>query len=287
MSIEILFAQPAALPVVPKVVAELIRSFEKEDVPVDEVAFQLAADPVLSAKTLRLANSACFYASRRIESVNEALRMLGFLMVRNLVLGAGLADAFRSVPGMDLPHFWRHSVHTACAARWLAARSGEGAELAFTVGLLHGIGHLVMHAVLGKDLVALDRRVPLHADERAREERAMLGYHHGDVGAVLAQRWRLPATIAEALRAVPQPGVEGVPVESLVHLAAWRARVDNLHLSSEEAAATVPHAVAAQVGLALRWLAPEGTLAVRVLTGGEESVMPPHAELCAGLESLH
>jgi c-di-GMP-related signal transduction protein len=115
VSLEALFAVPANLPTIPKVVQQLIQSFSRDDVSVDDIASKLAADPVLSAKTLRLANSAYFHASRSISTVDDALRMLGFVMVRNLVVGCGMTGAFKAVQGMDLPQFWRYSLqHGQC-----------------------------------------------------------------------------------------------------------------------------------------------------------------------------
>jgi HD-like signal output (HDOD) protein len=116
-----------------------------------EIAQQIAADPALTAKVLRLANSAFFHASRTIGTVDDALRMLGFIMVRNLVLGNGMVAAFKSSRGMDLQQFWRHTLYTAVAARWLAMHAGingeDNGDAVFTVGMMHGIGQLQLHAV--------------------------------------------------------------------------------------------------------------------------------------------
>ncbi|MFX5622678.1 HDOD domain-containing protein, partial [Acinetobacter baumannii] len=78
-------------------------SFNSEEVSAQDIAHQIAADPTLTAKLLRLANSAFFHASRTIGTVDDALRMLGFIMVRNLVLGNGMVAAFKSTRGMELP----------------------------------------------------------------------------------------------------------------------------------------------------------------------------------------
>ena len=91
MDIQTLLDQPGKLPTVPKVTQKLIESFSDEDVSIDEIARQIAADPALTAKLLRLANSAYFHVSRTIGTVDDALRMLGFVMVRNLVLEIGRA----------------------------------------------------------------------------------------------------------------------------------------------------------------------------------------------------
>src|ERR1700693_2157875 len=131
MDIKSLIDQPGKLPAIPKVVQKLIESFSSEDVSVDEIAKQLAADPALSAKLLRLANSAYFHVSRTVGTVDDALWMLGFVMVRNLVLGNGMVAAFRHVPGLDLQQFWRYNLYTACISRWLAATAGENGDMVF------------------------------------------------------------------------------------------------------------------------------------------------------------
>ena len=124
MTLEELLLHPNALPTVPKVVEELIASFEKPDVCLDEVARTLSLDPVLSAKLLRLANSAYYHVSRRIGNVEDAIRMLGFVTVRTLVISSGLVGGFKTVPGLDLKRFWRYSLHTAVAARYIAKKVG-------------------------------------------------------------------------------------------------------------------------------------------------------------------
>ena len=146
MNLDALFQQPQALPTIPKVVQELIQSFNNEDVSVGEITRRISADQVLSARLLRLANSAYYHVSRTVATVDDAVTMLGFINVRTLVIGTGLTGGFKSLPGIDLRQFWRHSLHTAVAAKHLSRELGLNAELAFTVGLMHAIGQLVMHA---------------------------------------------------------------------------------------------------------------------------------------------
>jgi HD-like signal output (HDOD) protein len=205
MELKSLLDQPNKLPTIPKVAQQLIESFSSEDVSVDEIANQLSADPALSAKLLRLANSAYFHLSRTIGTVDDALRMLGFVMVRNLVLGNSMTAAFRNTKGMDLPQFWRYNLYTACASRWLASREGVNGDLVFTVGLMHGIGQLHLHAAAPEAMVPLDKKCHVLDARRAELEQQALGFHHGDVAAALAKLWNFPDPIIAALQAVPQP----------------------------------------------------------------------------------
>lgn len=286
MSIAALFDAPQALPTIPKVAQELIQSFSREDVPVAEIARQLSADPVLSAKTLRLANSAYFHVSRQVAGVDDAIRKLGFVMIRNLVVGCGVAGAFKSVPGLDLPQFWRHSLHTACAARWLAQAGGYNADLAFTVGLVHGVGQLVMHAAAPADMKRLDAECHPLASGRAAVEQTRLGYHHGAVGAELATRWKFPTEVSDALRAVPDPLHSGTAsaMGSLVHIAAWRSRVTLFDFDAAQALASCPGAVGRTIGLPVTWLAAEATLGFE--NSADLPPMPPLAGLMCGLEEM-
>ena len=286
MSLDALFAIPAALPTVPKVVQQLIQSFGRDDVSVDEIASKLAADPVLSAKTLRLANSAYFHVSRQISTVDDALRMLGFVMVRNLVVGCGMTGAFKAVPGMDMQQFWRYSLNTACAARWLAQASGHNADLAFTVGLMHGLGQLLMHVAAPAAMKPLDKACHPLAGERARLELAELGYHHGMVSTEMALRWKFPPEVAAPLKDVPQP--EGAspadPMAAIIHVAAWRARVEALAMNAEDVRESFPAKAVDKLGLPIVWLPEPGTLG-----GNHPALTPPMsplAELSRGLDAM-
>lgn len=286
LPIDSLFSRPAALPVVPKVVQQLIQSFRRDDVSIDEIAHQLSADPVLCAKTLRLANSAYFHVSRHIGTVDDALRMLGFAMVRNLVLGSGIVGSFKGVPGMDMPQFWRFSLHTASAARWLAQHSSRDGDLAFTIGLIHGLGQLVMHLAVPDAMRSLDSAChPLGTDRAAHEHRD-LGYHHCSVSAELALRWNFPAEVTHPLRGVADPLACEPPMamSALVHVAAWRARAEALRWDDDEAHCACPTDVARAVGLSIAWLPGRATM------GGSHlallPAMPPLGELCEGMEAM-
>lgn len=278
VTLQALLDQPAALPVVPKVVQQLIASFQQEDVSVTAIAAQLEADPVLSAKTLRLANSAYFHVSRRVETLDDALRLLGFVMVRNLVLAAGIGQAFKHVKGFDLPRFWRLSVHTAGGARWLADLAELNGDLAFVTGLLQGLGHLVMRSADPRLLQRLDRQCPPLEAGRTACEVALLGFHHGEVAAELARRWKFPTAITEALAAVADAPRRGEPpLVGLVRLALWKARRDES--GADDALPPVPE------GWHLSWTGEPPQLAVAA-PGEAPQAMPPVAELAAGLEAL-
>jgi HD-like signal output (HDOD) protein len=284
MNLQQLLDHPSKLPTIPQVVQQLIDSFSAEDVAIDDIARHLSADPTLSAKLLRLANSAYFHVSRTVTTVDDALRMLGFVMVRNLVLGSGISKAFRNTPGMNLQQFWRYNLYTACASRWLAARSGENADFVFTVGLLHGIGQLQMHLGLGEAVLKLDKQINVLEAGRADAEQASLGFHYGAVAAGLATAWHFPAPIIEALASVPKPldAQAFCPAAAWVHLGAWRARNEVLALDDAPSLASYPSTVAQRLGLDPDWtpsLAAQNPQTIAM-------PMPPLSELTEGLDAM-
>jgi len=273
MKLDALFQNPTALPTAPKVVEELISSFDKASVSTEEIAKKLSADPVLSAKLLRLANSAYYHVSRSIGTVEDAVLMLGFVTVRTLVISSGLVSGFKTVPGLDLKQFWRYSLHTAVSAKWIAKQSGENTDLAFTIGMMHAIGQLVIHSAMPEQAMALDKIASPMDARRIDAEIASLGYCYADVGAELARRWKFPDAFAETISALPDPlhHESDNNLAIVIALAAWRARVEQNKFSAEEIASCYPTELADALGLDDNVLIDK---------------MPSPDELSAGLEDL-
>ena len=283
MKLQDVVNQPGKLPTIPKLGQQLVASFSDEDANIDDIARQINADPALSAKLLRLANSAYFHVSRTVGTVQAALQMLGFIMVRNLVLGSSVASAFPKVPGVELKQFWRYSLYTACVARWLAPRVRVNADMVFTLGLLHAVGQLQLHVVSPQALTALDRRVPVLEPTRAAAERDALGYDYTMVSAELARIWNFPAPMSDILRVVAQPlESEDWSVEAgVLHLAAWRARADVLGWDESTCSEQFPHHVAQRLGVE-----PELFQGAVADTSRSADTLPPLPELTDGMESM-
>lgn len=273
MKLDALFQNPTALPTAPKVVEELISSFDKASVSTEEIAKKLSTDPVLSAKLLRLANSAYYHVSRSIGTVEDAVLMLGFVTVRTLVISSGLVSGFKTVPGLDLKQFWKYSLHTAVAAKWIAKKTKENTDLAFTIGMMHAIGQLVIHSAAPEHAMALDKVAGPMDPRRLDAEQQSLGFTFADVGAELAKRWKFPHAFSETILAFPSPHHNGElnRLAAVVALAAWRARVAQANLSDDEIAACYPVDLAEELGLEDNALIDD---------------MPPPDELSAGLEEL-
>ncbi|MEE7561203.1 HDOD domain-containing protein, partial [Xanthomonas sp. Kuri4-2] len=216
MKLEALFDQLHALPTIPKVAQDLIRQFDNPDADIDRLARSIERDPVIAAKVLRLANSARFHGLRDSTSVDDAAMRLGFNTLRTLVLASVMTGAFRTGPGFDLKTFWRHSFEVGGICRLLAAQHGVEAETAFTCGMMHNIGELLIQA--GAPDYAARLSAAQSSPGHAAEEVLQLGFGYPEVGAELARRWQLPRVIQQAIayQARPSAAPEGEPMPRLL-----------------------------------------------------------------------
>lgn len=273
MKLTALFNHENALPTSPQIIQELIESFRDENISSDELARKIALNPVLGANVLRLANSPYYHVSRQIGSIKDAIAMLGFVTVRTLVITCGLVARFKATPGIELRQFWRYSLSTAVAGKWLAAKTGENAELAFTIGIVHGLGQLMLHLGLPEQAGTLDKITSIYSENRLQMERDVFDFTYADVSAELVARWKFPDAMVEAIRAFSRPfEQENLNRQgAILYLAAWLARMDELGFDAEARQAACPRDVAGLLGLA-----PEVLLAE----------IPSLGELRAGLEDL-
>ncbi|MBZ0106541.1 MAG: HDOD domain-containing protein [Sulfuricella denitrificans] len=234
------------LPSIPAVVQELIISFEDPDLDSQHLAEKISHDQAISAKVLRVANSAFYGLPRQVGSIQEAVVVLGFGAVRSLVLCAGIVDAFSlSEPDcVDRNLYWKHSLITASYAKSVAKCLRQDGEMAFSTGLLHDIGVLVLDVCDHERFAKLWHDAPGRGEALIRAERAALGFDHAELGAEVVRRWRFPLAIEDAIRYHYQP--ECVPSQLLtgiVQLAALLAHFSEENLPEREWLENIPQSL--------------------------------------------
>ncbi|CAH1903742.1 HD family phosphohydrolase [Candidatus Nitrotoga sp. HW29] len=210
------------LPALPEVVQDLINYLQRPEVDVGQVAYRIARDPALAAKLLRLANSSFYGLQRQVATIRDALTVLGLRAARTLVTGAAVMTHFQTlvVAGYDQRAFWLHSAGTSLCARALARELGANMENAFTAGLLHDIGRLILAARFPAKYRSVMAYRAEHDCYRIEAEQAVLGFEHTQIGAALAERWKFPAEIAEAIANHHNPmEISANSLVDLVHLA--------------------------------------------------------------------
>ena len=251
MNLKALLASSEALPSIPKIVALLLSELDRPEPDLRKISQLINTDPVLATRLLRLANSAQFQLSNRISSVSEALALLGFNQLRSLVTAAAVAGAFKAVPGLDMHQFWRYSLDVGKLSRVLAGTSRQNQATAFTAGLIHGTGELVMHLGMPAEMRALNQRIAPLGPRRAEAEISLLGYCYADIGAGFARKWQFPKVIADALEYQTTPFENEVcePMARILHLAAWRARAKEANYDNDDLIHNFPDVVALALGI--------------------------------------
>lgn len=200
MNLHTLFSQSNSLPQIPKIVLELIESFSNEDIDIAAIAQKVSSDPVLTAKVLRLANSAHYGIPKTVSSVEEASVLLGLSSLRTMILASCMSNAFKPMPGYDQVSFWKSAFTVAAYAKFLAHKTDKvDAEVAFTTGMLHSIGSLIIRHNMPQEAASIDEVEKVSKTKRHDLEQAQLGFDYTEVGGELAKRWKFPDAIQQAI----------------------------------------------------------------------------------------
>ena len=249
MDINVLLAQPLVLPSLPRAVALLMSELAQPEPSLRRLNQFFGSDPALAARLLEEANSAAYGWVRQVNGIAQALALLDGAQLRTLVSSAPLGTTSGSVPGLNLQHFWRYSVSTAKIARSLAGLVHHDQIAAYTLGLLHGVGELVLHVGAQEQMQTLNPVVAPWQMRRAKLEKRLLGFNYAQVSAGLAKNWGLPQGLVDALNYHADPFDNDVyePLAAVLHLAVWRARAREAGFDQRELAVSFP----AEVGMAL------------------------------------
>lgn len=206
------------LPTPPLVFSQIQKVINSETASANDVAKILSEDPSMSAKVLKMTNSAFYGLAREIDSVSQAVMVIGFEAVKNLVLSASVLGMFKGneVDADFQDRYWRHSLGAAFGSRMIAKRvKSRGfldAEACFSGGLLHDIGKLVMACFLPDEFKSIQKRLELDPQANVREiEFETLGYDHTKLGAALAENWGLSTGLIDAITYHHDP--QGSPLE--------------------------------------------------------------------------
>ena len=213
------------LPALPQVVVQVIKLTEDPDSTAQDINYVLNQDQAITAKVLKMANSAFYGFPRRIGSVTDAIIMLGFRTLRSIVMAASVSDILnKEIEGYALEYgeLWRHSQCTAMAARLIARKSKFAfLDLAYTAALLHDIGKVILNNIMKETYREVVTLVSEDNISFIEAENKILGFNHAEVGARVAEKWNLPPETVEAIQLHHNPEVAQVNprLTAIVHLA--------------------------------------------------------------------
>lgn len=198
------------IPSPPQLYAEVVRELQSPTGSLETVAEAIAKDPIMTAKLLRMVNSAAFGLQQSVTDVGSAVMFLGAETVKSLILISGTFSYFEEPrpSGLSLKALWDHSFVTARYARLITISEGlqgDRATTAYTAGLLHDLGKLVLAvnlpSVFNQALtLAHEQEIPAW-----KVEKELLGASHAEIGAALLGLWGLPTEIAQAAACHHEP----------------------------------------------------------------------------------
>ena len=239
------------LPVIPIVIQEVLAGFSHAEVNRNTIATNIEKDQGLSAKVLRVANSSFYGLPRSVHSIKDAVTVMGFNSVSSLVLSAVFMRAFPH-PGksaFNRKMHWRRSFRVAAYARALARVFNMDQHLAFTAGMFHDIGLLVLDVCIPEEFSEMLTQQEQTGASLLAIEQAEIGCDHAEIGAEMARRWNFPPEIEQAILNWRTPeGGTFLPLAGVIYVAVLLEG----GLEDEALMAAIPPAMASKMGIS--WL---------------------------------
>lgn len=224
MEIKELLSQTSKLPNVSEVVRYLIQALNNPSADYSKIAQKVSEDQTLSLKILRLVNSAHFGLSRKVSSIDEATIMLGMGRLKTLVIASGFSNSATNVEGLDIKKFWAESFRIATLARWFASKSDNvDPDVAFTAGIIHNIGRLLLHLAQPNRAKAIQTLIEESKVSRSKAEIERLGFTSQEAGKALLDMWSFPAELGEAVKQHKKPLSydNALPLSAILNLACY------------------------------------------------------------------
>jgi putative nucleotidyltransferase with HDIG domain len=211
-----LIVQMQHLPSPPKIYFQILTALQSPDVWIERIGELISQDPAVTAKVLQLANSAMFGRQVRVTHPRDAVAYVGLETTKALVLLAHTFSSFGrfEVHGFSAEELWRHSVVTGRFAKRIARLEKQESglqEQAFTAGLLHDVGKLLLAANLPERFNQVIKRAADEGRELSEIETASLGTSHAELGACLLGTWGLPGAIVQAVALHHSPNQSAEP----------------------------------------------------------------------------
>ncbi len=209
-SIEDIIAAVNDLPALPQVVLKIMDLTQDPRATAQDIGNVISHDQGLTARVLRMANSAYYGYSRKVATATEATVLLGFSTIRSVVLAASINDILnRELSGYALGpgDLWKHSFGTAMASRHIAKRCKfKAIEVAYTAGLLHDIGKVILNNFMKQTYHEVVAEATTEQISFLEAENRVLGFNHAVIGSRVARKWQLPVDIVEAIAFHHNPG---------------------------------------------------------------------------------
>ncbi len=201
-SVESLISDNIKLISSPSIFFELKGVIDNSGSNIENINEVISKDPALVAQLLKIANSAVYGFPSKVETIPQAISIVGTQQLLSLVLASTTIKQFNSVPIMDvsMENFWHHSLYCALISRSIAYNMGlVNPEQYFVMGLLHDIGKLLMYTLEPQKSCQLLNNMANSDVGRLTLEKDIFGFTHAALGAELLRQWKLPNSIVQSI----------------------------------------------------------------------------------------
>ena len=193
----------------PEALTRVNQLLDSNDADISEIGEVIAHDTALTARLLKLVNSAFYSFPAQIDTITRAITLIGTDELRSLTLASAASTAFDKIDTdlVDMGAFWLRSVYCGLVAKKIMAVSAKGrGETQFLSGLLHDVGKLVLFLRIPEQTNALFKEAQASEFPLPVIERERLGFSSAEVGVLLLQTWQLPPSLCEPIRFQHDPG---------------------------------------------------------------------------------
>lgn len=195
--------QVGKLPSLPTLYYELTRAVDDPKSSISMIGGVVRKDQSLASRLLKLANSAYYSFPSQVETIEEALQLIGLREMRDLALATCVIGTFKNLPEnlVSVQEFWKHSIACGVTSSLLAERRHDPSpERFFVGGLLHDIGRLIMYLTAPRESELVLAKYATEKIPCCRAEFEVLGFDHADLGAELLSLWKIPLALVEMVR---------------------------------------------------------------------------------------
>jgi HD-like signal output (HDOD) protein len=229
------------LPTIPTIAAEILDITTRERTSAHDLTRVIVKDQALSSKVLKVANSPFYGLSKKVSSINHAIVILGFDLIKNITMAISVYDSlYVKTKGtyFNRLQFWEHSVVCGLASRILLdiyKPSSDNGMLP-CAGLIHDVGKVILDRYFNKEFFLIVDMVDSEQIPMEQAELDIIGLSHADLGRLLLERWKFPKEITEAIGYHHRPweSEEYQDLSSITYLANMLSKMNGyLSYSSE------------------------------------------------------
>jgi putative nucleotidyltransferase with HDIG domain len=236
---------------IPTVARNVVKEFENPNININDLNKIISVDQALSARILKIANSAMYYCQREINTLNMAMSRIGFASLRSIVLAVSTKDVYKTF-GEHEKLLWEHAVGVSIASQTVAqAVGGFKPDEIFIGGLMHDIGKTLLNNKDPRKYGQVFKKVYEGGKTFTEAEQEIYGFTHAEVGSLLIKKWNLPETLTDVIRIhhvldpqdqIPQTALRTAAVINLADLIClklgigYKQSIDGINLSGSTSA---------------------------------------------------